>query len=225
MPIAIDFSLKNNFSIASTRPENTSDSKKAPNIFSDHGYTFLKHKTQLEKVVSILKSGYLFTGDKVPFKETGVGLGGNRSGMVFFDPTKHTKSPDSISFHSFSYSCWNKEESGDLAAVTLIFKLNVLDQAKYHVSSYGWSRYGHFESNRDYRYDMDPEKLHECLKSYSGEVVFYHDVSIAQLAGIWVHPSKTAQIIDYLKSHQITTINQIPVEKFFQEPALQSPGE
>ncbi len=85
---------------------NKATSETALSIFSDYKYTFLQHKTTLEKLPSILSMGALVTGEKVPFPESGVGYGENRPGKVFFHPTRLINNPTSPSFHS---ECWSLE--------------------------------------------------------------------------------------------------------------------
>jgi len=190
--------------------------KPVADVFIKHGFTYLTHFTRWEKLPSILKTGYLFTGDKVPFKSSGGSIGGNQPNRVFFDATKFTHCPNSIAFHSSSYSSFNGQQSGDLAHVTLIFELNVLKNAKFHVSSSGYIMRGDFSKN-DYRHDMTLEKLNEQLKKSKdgcGELVVYENVSTKSLAGLWVHPSRKQEMVNFLKDNSIATINDTPVEEF-----------
>lgn len=185
-------------------------------IVKSHGYKCLTHCTQKEKVLSILKSGYLFTGDKVPYPPTGCGLGANRSEELFFDISKKRESPDSIQFHSiYTYGTLeNGGEFGDLEAITLIFQLSVLDNTKFHISSSGW-KYGAFDIASDYRYNMPKDRLISLMQQDTcGEVVLYESVSIDHLIGIWVHPTKKIQAIDYFKQNHITSVNNILIEDF-----------
>lgn len=184
------------------------------NVFRENGYTYLIHKTRLEKIPSIVKTGYLFTGDKVPYQVTGCGLGGNRYGKVFFSAIQHQKSPENQRFHSFtSWRTISGGYEGDLKAITLVFQLNVLQNAKYHVSCSGMRHHGDYAVG-DYRYDMPENSLNNVIsKGTCGEVVLYEDVSIKQLSAIWVHPTKKDEVIQWLKNHEVSSVNGKSIEE------------
>lgn len=181
-------------------------------IFKKHGFSFLKHATTKKNLPSILKTGYLLKSSQ----HTGI-RGTSFKDQVFFDATQFTETPDSIEWHAESYACDKDYVYGDLAKITLIFDLVILDNTVHHVATAGW-HYGVFNAldQQDYLCAMDTTKLDAILENRSecGEVVVYKDVSLKNLVSIWVHPHKRDETIDYLKSNRIKSINGIPVEQF-----------
>jgi len=96
-----------------------------------------------------------------------------------------------------------------------MFKLNVLDHVRYHISAHGWHNFGQVDPNSDYYSDMKREKLAKLLdRNQCGEIVCYEDIPSSFLSGIWIHPSRKEELIEYLKSNQITSVNHIPTEEF-----------
>lgn len=214
------------------KPKTKPSSNKVSDLFKKHGFTYLKHKTNCEKLPSILNTGYLFIGNKTPYKTTGYGMGSNIPFKVFFDVTKHSGCPDSLDFYldNKTITLLNKTENLPdnqiaflknifknilLEEVTLIFKLNVLDNVRYHVSTNGWQNFGTIDPKSDFYSAMPKGRLEKLLSGKKcGEIVCYQDISISFLHQIWVHPIARDKVISYLKERNITFVNNIPIEDF-----------
>lgn len=101
------------------------------------GFKFLEHKTQLSKLVSIVKQGGILTGDKVPVPPTGAGLGGNRPGQTYFFLGTEAK-PDKASMtsrFSHGYDIKTRVANGDLSMGIIIVDIDAMENARFRISS------------------------------------------------------------------------------------------
>lgn len=173
------------------------------------------HATRLDKVASVIKTGGLVTGEKVPIKPTGGGLGDNRPGQVFFDLTKFTTPPprDESQFYCMNWAS-DDIDFCDFAKAILIFDLEALATSRFHLCGNGW-KYGDYEmfgkfSSYHWRQREDVLREYFAAKKW-GEVVFYEDMPIRFLKEIWVHERSAASLIKSLKLADIEMINGKPL--------------
>jgi hypothetical protein len=187
-----------------------------PAQFKQAGFNYLISKTNPQKVVSMIKMGALVTGDKVPLAPTGIGIGANRPGKVFFDLTAFNDVPkdEAISFFSSSYGINKGVESGDLALVAVVVDLEALSKLKYHVSGAGWINYGAYSPSSDLLSSKPSTYEPFFRKGLFGEVVFYEDVPFKFVRSIWVHPDKRAELLKTLRDNGILEINGKSIEEF-----------
>ena len=193
-------------------------------LFRNERFANLKHITDWEKIVSIIKSGGLLTGEKVPVPPTGVGLGANRRGKVFLDVSKEESPPSANEQCRYSHSCSGERgiEHGDLQAVILIFDLTALDSLKFHASSQGWLRYGEFDPSTDLHYQMSQSDVQRYFDNKGfGEIVLYEDLPLKFLKSIWVHPQKREDLLKALDKAGIAQINGKTVAEMVVSPPNQ----
>ena len=191
---------------------NSCNKKEYSNVIREKGYIYLQHKTTLDKISSIIKTGMI-----VPFGSIAgqtQGCAGVHSDRVFFDPTKHKTSPNSIEYHSSSYSCVSGQENGDLKHATFVFDPKILDESSdFHISSCGWINYGDFDPLTDY--DCSEPLTNLRTMPHIGEIVIKHSVPLKHLTSIFVHPSIKDEVVKKLKEKkELLSVNGSPVHDY-----------
>lgn len=202
----------------------------SPNFFSQKfaqaGFTFLVHKTEPEKLVSILKMGAQVTGEKVPIPPTGVGRGANIPNKTFMDLTKHLVAPaaEPPGYYSFGWASQTVDGetvtiATDLDGYILVFSLQALNHLKFHASSHGHIRYGRYDPTTDLHFEnFEFANTYFERKSF-GEVVFYEDVPVTYLEAVWVHPEKRNLILEALHREGVSKINGRTIESIVVSPS------
>lgn len=181
------------------------------NLFSDfeqdcfqESIFYLKHKTKLSFLSSILKSGELLPRSKQEIPNAFMcGAPGYSFFMPYSDETKGGKKKKStIEGLSSSYSSMNGYENGDLSCVELIFDLRMLnDYLNYHGNP-GWMSRGAIVHDTKFPF---PTISVDFLKHViNGEICFSDPIDLSKyLLEIWVHPRKKDALIQQLKDDKI----------------------
>ncbi len=193
------------------------------------GFKNLVHKTTIQKVVSIIKTGILLTGEKVPIYEPiGLSLGKNIPGKIFLDLSQLNEPIRYQNFFNFSDNYKNPQIGADKEAVYLVFDLSVLDSLKFHISILGWTAYGKYIPEQHFHWTQKANiedflqwalTLNEgTLPPSPGEVVVYQDIPLLGLKSIWVSQSSANAMRDLLEQNGIIKVNGFDLKDFIRSP-------
>jgi hypothetical protein len=185
-------------------------------ILKEKGIVHLTHWTRTENLPALIRNGALVSIDNLP--EGIKPHYGYAKGVIFFNLKSINDLPQADKIMPFcvgGYFTGHVESSyGDLNRIHLIFDTQVLDGAKYHISSHGYD-YGKFDTQEDFISTMGPKMLEQFLDWMThspGEVVVYDKVTTSKLKAIWVHPAIRNDVLKLLRENNINEINGQSIE-------------
>lgn len=210
----------------------------AAHVLQENGYTYLKHRTEFEKLLAIVKD-HALTPPSVRLRGRKNRGSISRTDAVFFDVVKYElQAVDHPYGRGFGAGGGHEvRENGrvgfrhakGLRTVQFEFSLNALeDNRNFHISSNGWNYGDRLES--DYvnapGSQSNAIRLQEFLKKdRAGELVMEGPVSLNHLRSIRIVEIYRDEVISKLKNAGVSQINGRPVGSVVQSIPITVPYE
>jgi hypothetical protein len=173
-------------------------------IAAKAGLTFMFHRTPIERLTAILKSGKLIPGKDAE---------GTRA-----DESKTFATQDfAVVFLSVANKTfkergrleeWLSFGGNKFNQVMLVFSLQPLNRDDYHLTDY-------YAKGQVMPYSRTPDQIEQFARemhAMGNEVVFRGPVALDSLREIWVGPGTRMAVLDQLKHDGISQVNGRPIE-------------
>lgn len=176
---------------------------------------YLQHKTKIEYLPAIIKSGFLIprSQQKNPNNYMG-GLGE----VTYLKPYVYDPGEDTIEILSGSYcnlTSIGGKKSGDLSNALLLFDVKLLSDRNDYYGNTNWLNYG-----KKVDASFLPEQIKDPKKTpikKLKEICFSNPIDLSKyLTQIWIHPTKRDEVIQSLRNENIEEawINMISAYEF-----------